>query len=141
MVAAQTASQTLASHEEIIRELLAGDPNVDGVVGLHRARYQEPGGVQTGARFRLVRLEFDNMYAFGPANVVDFTALEGCVSGVIAANHTGKSSLIEALLFALYEEYPRAPSKKDIIHSGASSCPPGARVRAGREAGPHREGL
>jgi DNA repair exonuclease SbcCD nuclease subunit len=122
LVSAQTASRTLASHEEIIRELLAGDENVEAVLSLHRARWSEPAAQVTGGKFRILRFEFDNMYAFGPANVVDFTALEGCVSGVIAPNHTGKSSLIEALIFALYEEHPRAPSKKDVIHRGAGSC-------------------
>lgn len=122
LVSAQTASRTLAAHEEIIRELLAGEKNVEAVLALHRARWSEPAAQVTGGKFRILRFEFDNMYAFGPANVVDFTALEGCVSGVIAPNHTGKSSLIEALLFALYEEHPRAPLKKDVIHRGAGSC-------------------
>ena len=120
--AAQLASRTLASHEEIIRELLGDSPLVESVLDLHRARWVEPAGAATGGKFRLIKLEFDNMYAFGPANVIDFTSLEGCVSGVVAPNHTGKSSLIEALVFALYEEHPRAPTKKDIIHQGAPSC-------------------
>lgn len=121
LVDAQAASHLLTSHEEIIRELLAGDSNIEAVIELHRARWQPP-KIISGGKFRILRLEFDNMYAFGPANVVDFTALENCVSGIIAPNHTGKSSLIEALLFALYEEYPRAPSKKDIINRNAKSC-------------------
>jgi DNA repair exonuclease SbcCD ATPase subunit/UDP-2,3-diacylglucosamine pyrophosphatase LpxH len=123
LVDAQASSRTLAAHEEIIRELLPGaDESVEAVVALHRARWSPPAAHAAGGKFRIVRLEFDNLYAFGPANVVDFTALEGCVSGVIAPNHTGKSSLIEALLFALYEEHPRAPSKRDVIHRGAGSC-------------------
>jgi DNA repair exonuclease SbcCD ATPase subunit len=122
LVAAQEASRTLASHESIIRDLLRGDDDLaDGVIALHRSRWTEPRG-SSGGKFRLLRLEFDNMYAFGPMNVVDFTILEGCISGVVAPNHTGKSSLIEALLFALYEEHPRAPSKKDVVHRGAGSC-------------------
>jgi DNA repair exonuclease SbcCD ATPase subunit/DNA repair exonuclease SbcCD nuclease subunit len=121
LVDAQAASQLFTSHEEIIRELLAGDSNIEAIIELHRARWQAPKSI-SGGKFRILRLEFDNMYAFGSANVVDFTALENCVSGIIAPNHTGKSSLIEALLFALYEEYPRAPSKKDIINRNAKSC-------------------
>lgn len=122
LASAQTASRTLEAHERIIRELLAGDENVDAVLALHRERWAEPASQAAGGKIRLVRLEFDNLYAFGPGNVVDFTALEGCVSGVIAPNHTGKSSLIEALVFALYEEHPRAPAKKDVIRRGAGSC-------------------
>jgi hypothetical protein len=119
---AQLASRQLEAHEAIIRELLAEDEHVEAVLALHRARWCEPAAQAAGGKFRLLRLEFDNMYAFGPANVVDFTALEGCISGVVAPNHTGKSSLIEALVFALYEDHPRAPTKKDVIHRGAGSC-------------------
>jgi len=122
LVAAQAASRTLASHQEIIQDLLFDNPYLDDVLELHDERWVEPSDLTSGGKFRIIRMEFDNMYAFGPANVVDFTALEGCVSGIVAPNHTGKSSLIETLLFALYEEYPRAPSKKDIIHRGAGAC-------------------
>jgi hypothetical protein len=124
LTGAQAASRQQAAHEEIIRELLAEEPDgiAEAVIALHRARWTEPRAPPAGGRFRLVRFAFDNMYAFGAGNVVDFTALEGCVSGVVAPNFTGKSSLIEALLFTLYEEHPRAPSKKDVIRRGASSA-------------------
>ena len=119
LLAAQAASKTLEAHEEIIRGLLPPD-EAESVIELHRSRWTAPSEI-FGGKFRILRFEFDNLYAFGPANVVDFTRLEGCVSGVIASNHTGKSSLIEALVFALYEDHPRAPSKKDVIHRGAAS--------------------
>jgi DNA repair exonuclease SbcCD ATPase subunit len=67
-------------------------------------------------------MEFDNIYIFGVANVVDFRLLENCVSGVISSNHSGKSSLIEAILFVLYEKYPRTKSIKDLIHQGSKTC-------------------
>jgi len=120
---AQIASRSIDAHEIIIRELLESQyPEfIQDVLNLHRERWVPPR--YSGGKFRILKLEFDNAYAFGPANIVDFTRLENCVSGVISPNHTGKSSLIEALLFALYESRPRAVgSKKDIIHKGASSC-------------------
>ena len=122
LISAQIASRTISSHEEIIRELLTNNENLEDIIDLHKKRWGGPKNYTSGGKFRILRLEFDNMYAFGPSNVIDFTKLEGCVSGIIAPNHTGKSSFIETLLFALYENYPRAPSKKDIIHNGAASC-------------------
>ncbi|MFA6166451.1 MAG: metallophosphoesterase [Gemmatimonadaceae bacterium] len=126
VVDAQAAAKALDRHEEIIREILTASAEpasvVDSVVALHRERFAGAPAGESGGRFRILRLEFDNVYAFGPGNVVDFAALEGCVSGVVAPNHTGKSSLIEALLFALYEDHPRAPVKKDVIHRGANTC-------------------
>ena len=118
---AQAASKSFTSHEEIIRELI--NENVDEVIKMHKIHYNEESDYQMyNGKFRIRKLVFDNMYAFGRSNTIDFTKLEGCISGVIAANHTGKSSIIETLLFALYEEYPRAPSIKDIVHKGSSSC-------------------
>jgi DNA repair exonuclease SbcCD ATPase subunit/predicted phosphodiesterase len=119
--AAQAASRTLSAHEEIIRTLLASDPNVDRVIDMHRESWVDPEGYIAGGKFRLLQFEFSNLYAFGPANAIDFTKLEGCVSGVIATNHTGKSSLIEAILFALYEIHPRAPIKSDVVRRGMPS--------------------
>lgn len=121
LCAAQAASRTLSAHEEIIRALLATDPNVDRVIDMHRESWVDPEGYITGGKFRLLQFEFSNLYAFGPANAIDFTKLEGCVSGVIATNHTGKSSLIEAILFALYEIHPRAPIKSDVVRRGMPS--------------------
>ena len=121
-VRAQDAAFSLASHEEIIRGR-APPALCDDVVALHR-RYMAGVGADAGAgaRVRLLRLEFDNMFSFGPGNTVDFTRLERCVSGIVAPNHSGKSSLIEVVLFALYEEHPRAATKAELIRAGAASC-------------------
>lgn len=131
MASAQAAARTLEAHEEIITELLGDDPALQAVLALHRERYSglvpsgsgaHGAGSIAGARFRLLRLEFADMYAFGPDNAIDFARLEGGVSGVVAPNHSGKTSLIDALLYALYEEHPRAPKKKDVVRRGAPGC-------------------
>jgi DNA repair exonuclease SbcCD ATPase subunit len=127
LAAAQAAAAQGSAHEEILRALVADEKGedwlADSVVETHRARYPAHASVAVkGGRVRVTRFEFDNVYAYGPGNVVDFAAMEGRLSGVVAPNHTGKSSLVEALLFALYEEHPRTPTKKDVIHRGAKSC-------------------
>lgn len=120
--AAQVASNNAIAHSDIIRELLVDSPDIiDKVIALHESRWQANNDA-AGGKFRVLKLEFDNMYAFGTMNAIDFTAMEGCISGVIAPNHTGKSSLVETLLFALYDDHPRAPTKRDVIHRGAKSC-------------------
>jgi DNA repair exonuclease SbcCD ATPase subunit len=123
LAAAQEASHTLTAHEEIIRtKLLAGSELVEGVVALHNAHYREPAAAQTGARVRLLRLEFDDLYTFGKNNVIDFTSLEGVISSVNGPNHSGKSSIIRTLLYALYEGCPDAKTIKNIIHNSEPSC-------------------
>ena len=119
---AQDAAFSLASHEEIIRGTMRGAALCDDVVAMHRRHMGAAAGAGAGARVRLLRLEFDDMFSFGPGNAVDFTRLERCVSGIVAPNHAGKSSLIEVVLFALYEEHPRAATKAELIRAGATSC-------------------
>ncbi len=120
---AQEASRSLSEHETIIREILGeAHPELAEVLQMHREKYAHTSyAQQRRARFRLLRLEFDNLYCYGPGNVVDFTKLERGLSGIIAPNFAGKSSFIEALLFALYDIHPRAPTKGDMVRTGATS--------------------
>jgi DNA repair exonuclease SbcCD ATPase subunit/DNA repair exonuclease SbcCD nuclease subunit len=127
IAAAQAAAREQTTHEEIIRELLATEDadSVEAVIALHRRHVAEwSAAVAQGGRVRLLRLEFDNMYVYGPGNVVDFEALEGRLSGVVARNYSGKSSLIDVILFALYDECPRLSggNKTSAIRDGESTA-------------------
>ncbi|HVE13813.1 MAG TPA: metallophosphoesterase, partial [Elusimicrobiota bacterium] len=120
---AHEAFSSPEAHAALIRRVLGATPRAEAVVALHAGRWQAGAApALRGARVRLLRLEFDDLYCFGPGNVVDFTRLEGAVSGTVAPNHAGKSSLIEALLLALYEEHPRAATKAEVIRAGARGC-------------------
>jgi DNA repair exonuclease SbcCD ATPase subunit/predicted MPP superfamily phosphohydrolase len=66
--------------------------------------------------FQLVNLEFSNMFCYGTNNTIDFTKLNGVV-GIIAENHMGKSSLLDIILYALFDEVSRkGGTAKDIIN-------------------------
>ena len=69
----------------------------------------------TGRKFKLVRLEFDNFFCYGEGNYVDFRECKGVV-GIVASNHMGKSAIIDILLYALYDKFPRKGTAKDIIN-------------------------
>ena len=92
----------------------------DDVLALHAELYKPLDSI--GGKFRLLSLEFNDMYIFGEGNNIDFTKLERQISGVIAPNHSGKSSLIDILIFALFEEHPRTSTKKDIIFASKPLC-------------------
>ncbi|HVE11802.1 MAG TPA: metallophosphoesterase, partial [Elusimicrobiota bacterium] len=109
------------AHAALIRRILGASARTEAVVALHADQWRAAPALR-GARVRLIRLEFDNLYCFGPGNVVDFTRLEGAVSGTVAPNHAGKSALLETLLLALFEEHPRAATKAEVIRVGAASC-------------------
>lgn len=105
---------------ELIEEIMAKEPReiIDDLIKLHTSKLGKYNKIEVGSKFRILRLEFSNMYAFGEGNYIDFTQLEKCVSGIVAPNHTGKSSLVDALLFMLYEIHPRTSSKRDVVHVG-----------------------
>jgi len=123
MVALQESARTLEAHDSIIRELVP--KYATAVIVLHRARYRPPEETKglTYMKFRILRVEFDNTLAYGPGNIVDFTRLEGGLSGVVAPNLSGKTSLIDILTFGLYENYKhRVPIKSNFIHHGVPGC-------------------
>ena len=66
--------------------------------------------------WKLKRLEFSNMFSYGENNVVDFTKLNGIV-GMFAPNATGKSSLLDALSFALYDTCSRAYKAENVLNN------------------------
>ena len=71
-------------------------------------------------KWTITKVSFDHMYKYGPANCIDFAAIssrEG-ITGVIAPNRAGKSSIIDVIVYGLFGEFLRG-DKKSIIHHGA----------------------
>ena len=59
-------------------------------------------------QWELLDLEFSNLFAYGENNKVDFKKLPfNDIVGIFAPNSHGKSSLIDILLFSLYENFSR----------------------------------
>ena len=72
--------------------------------------------VYRNLNWKLKRLEFSNMFSYGEDNVVDFTKINGIV-GMFAPNATGKSSLLDALSFALYDTCSRAFKAENVLNN------------------------
>jgi DNA repair exonuclease SbcCD ATPase subunit len=65
------------------------------------------------AEWTLLKLEFSNMFGYGENNVFDFTHLpENDIAGLFAQNSFGKSSLIDIILFTLFENFSRNQSNR-----------------------------
>jgi DNA repair exonuclease SbcCD ATPase subunit/DNA repair exonuclease SbcCD nuclease subunit len=67
-------------------------------------------------RWRPIKFEFSNMFSYGENNVLDFTKLED-VYGVFAANASGKSSLMDALCFTVFDKSARAFKATHVMNS------------------------
>ena len=72
--------------------------------------------IQRNVNWKLKRFEFSNMFSYGEDNVVDFTKLNGII-GLFAPNAAGKSALLDALSFCLFDTCSRAYKADSIINN------------------------
>ena len=62
------------------------------------------------SKWSLRYLQFDNMFAYGTDNVINFDKLNGIV-GVFGPNRVGKSSIVGTLMYSLFNATDRGPIK------------------------------
>jgi len=67
-----------------------------------------------------IYLKFSNMFSYGEGNTINFSDMNG-LYGIFAQNATGKSSAMEALMFALYDKTPRAFKGSSIMNNRRDS--------------------
>jgi DNA repair exonuclease SbcCD ATPase subunit len=72
--------------------------------------------VNRGVNWQVKKFEFENMFSYGEDNVVDFTKLNGIV-GLFAPNAQGKSSLLDALSFCLFDRSSRAYKAVNVLNN------------------------
>ncbi|SVD85482.1 uncharacterized protein METZ01_LOCUS438336, partial [marine metagenome] len=70
--------------------------------------------------WKLKKFEFSNLFSYGEDNVVDFTKLNGMI-GLFAPNAAGKSGLLDALCFNLFDMSSRAYKADKIINNSKSN--------------------
>jgi DNA repair exonuclease SbcCD ATPase subunit/DNA repair exonuclease SbcCD nuclease subunit len=66
--------------------------------------------------WRPLKFTFSNMFSYGEDNEINFTDMQG-IYGIFAANASGKSSIMDALMFCLYDKTPRAFKGDHIINN------------------------
>lgn len=69
----------------------------------------------TGVEWDLKYLEFSNMFSYGENNYLDFSTLTGSI-GLFGPNHSGKSTLLEVLMFNMFDKCERANRGVDILN-------------------------
>lgn len=67
-------------------------------------------------RWKPKKFEFDNMFSYGEGNVVDFTKMNG-VMGLFAPNASGKSTVLSALSFCVFDKCERSHKAAEILNS------------------------
>ena len=76
--------------------------------------------IQRNVNWKLKKFEFSNLFSYGEDNVVDFTKLNGII-GLFAPNASGKSALLDALSFCLFDISTRATRASDIINTAKTN--------------------
>ena len=97
----------------------------DSVIGLN-AKYnklaEENEEIARNINWKLRSLEFDNLFNYGESNSIDFENIEGIV-GIFGKNYSGKSSIIDALLYTLFNSTSKNDRKNlNVINQNKEGC-------------------
>lgn len=74
-----------------------------------------------GTEWTVTKLEFDNLYTYGKQNSINLEHKSGII-GIDGPNQVGKSSILGALMFALYGTSDRGPIKTSYIINNNSKA-------------------
>lgn len=67
-------------------------------------------------RWKPKTFEFDNMFSYGEGNYIDFTKLKGTI-GLFAPNSSGKSSIMDALAFCVFDKFSRGFKASHVLNT------------------------
>ena len=109
--------------EKLIKEYLKDykleDDAIDKVLDLNR-KYntlaEQNEEVGRNVNWKLKNLEWNNLFNYGEDNTINFEKLEGIV-GIFGKNYSGKSSVVDSLLWSVYNSISKNIRKNvDIIN-------------------------
>ncbi len=121
MVSPNIADEICAEHNkrlDVLQALQAQDghlpPNIAEILKA-RADDDQP------LRWRLVSLSFSNFFCFGENNFIDFGSMRDCgVNGIVAMNRTGKTAILDVLMFLIYDRTSRPCQRNSLVRRGTS---------------------
>ena len=78
--------------------------------------------VARNGMWSLKNIEFDNVFAYGKTNTINFENLQG-ITGIFGRNRAGKSGIIGTIVYNLFNTSDRGSMKNlHIINTDAESC-------------------
>ena len=80
----------------------------------------DDGDITRNVDWKLKSFEFDNMFSYGEGSKIDFTKLDGVV-GVVAPNHSGKSALMDAIAYTIFDVCSRTNRALDVKNKKKAS--------------------
>ena len=111
--------------EEYLKDYQISDEVLNNVFQLnikYNSLAEEQEEVSRNINWKLRKLEWDNLFNYGEGNSVNFENLNGIV-GILGKNFSGKSSVIDSLLYALYNTTSKNNRKNiNIINQNKQDC-------------------
>ena len=115
--------------ENLIREYLVdyrpSEEMLERVFELNRkynSKIEETEEVARNVNWSLNRFEWDNLFNYGEGNSINFANLNGIV-GVFGKNFSGKSSIIDGLLYTMFNTTSKNERKNyNIINQNKKDC-------------------
>ena len=119
----------LAVQEKLIREYLkdfkAEEEILNKVIELNKkfsSAIEESEDILRNVKWKIKTLEWDNLFNYGEGNKIDFQNLNGVV-GIFGKNYSGKSSVIDSLLYTVFNTTSKNNRKNlNVINQNAESA-------------------
>jgi DNA repair exonuclease SbcCD ATPase subunit/DNA repair exonuclease SbcCD nuclease subunit len=67
-----------------------------------------------------IQFEFDNMFSYGEGNIVNFENMQD-VHGLFAANTSGKSSLLDAITYTIFDKCSKTGKAHEVLNNKKTS--------------------
>ena len=67
-----------------------------------------------------IQFEFDNMFSYGEGNVINFENMQD-VCGLFAANTSGKSSLLDAITYTIFDKCSKTGKAHEVLNNKKTS--------------------
>jgi len=88
----------------------------------YNSKIEETEEVARNINWNINRFEWDNLFNYGEGNSIDFTNLNGIV-GIFGKNFSGKSSVIDGLLYTMFNTTSKNERKNyNIINQHKRDC-------------------
>ncbi len=78
--------------------------------------------VRRNINWKLKKLEWDNLFNYGESNCINFSDMNGII-GILGKNFSGKSSIIDSLLYTLFNTTSKNSRKNlNLINQNEDNC-------------------
>ena len=68
-------------------------------------------------QWKILELKFSNMLSYGKDNIIDFRNYSpNQIIGIVAPNFYGKSSILDILIFCIFDKFTREAERRDVLN-------------------------